>query len=129
MSKTIHWACRAVLAGVLMVMGASPLPAASKPHTVIHVVTVKWKDSASPEQIQQALDGVEKLADHYPGIKNIWIRSIKVEGQASGVTSAFVMEFASEQALRRYSGSKAQREWYKVYLPVRDYSRTFDITN
>jgi hypothetical protein len=39
------------------------------------------------------------------------------------------MEFADEAALKAYSGSDAQKEWYKVYLPIRAKSTTFDITN
>jgi hypothetical protein len=39
------------------------------------------------------------------------------------------MEFASEQALKDYAGSAAQKKWYEVYLPIREASTTFDITN
>jgi hypothetical protein len=39
------------------------------------------------------------------------------------------MEFADEAALKAYSGSPAQKEWYKAYLPIRKESTTFDITN
>ena len=37
--------------------------------------------------------------------------------------------FASEQALTDYADSPAQLEWYKVYMPIREESTTFDITN
>ena len=33
-----------------------------------------------------------------------------------------VMEFADEAALKAYTDSPAQKEWYKVYIPVRDSS-------
>jgi hypothetical protein len=39
------------------------------------------------------------------------------------------MEFESEDALKKYADSPAQKEWYKVYLPVRGESRTHDVTN
>ena len=39
------------------------------------------------------------------------------------------MEFASEDALKKYAESPAQKEWYKVYLPIREESTTHDITN
>jgi len=39
------------------------------------------------------------------------------------------MEFADEAALKAYTGSPAQKEWYQIYLPIRDESTTFDITN
>ena len=118
----------AALLGVLLVGGAiAAYAAVSKPKTVIHVVTVKWKDGTTPAQIQAALDGVDKLAAAYPGIKNVWTRTLKV--QTAGYTHAFVMEFASEAALAQYAGSAAQKEWYKVYLPIRAESTTHDITN
>jgi hypothetical protein len=39
------------------------------------------------------------------------------------------MEFESQDALKKYENSVAQKWWYEVYLPVRDDSRTDDITN
>lgn len=95
------------------------------PKTVIHVVTLDWKDDATDAQKKAALDGVKTLAGKYPGIKRVWLRSIKSQGKQA----AFVMEFESEQALKDYADSDAQKEWYKVYLPVRERSITSDITN
>jgi antibiotic biosynthesis monooxygenase (ABM) superfamily enzyme len=39
------------------------------------------------------------------------------------------MEFASEDALKKYADSPAQKKWYEVYQAVREESRTSDITN
>lgn len=114
----------------LTILGAGALVAANKfgkPTSVIHVVTVRWKKEATPEQIKAALDGVEKVAASYPGIKNVWVKTLKVQGQ--GYNNAFVMEFASKEALDKFTGSEAQKEWYKAYLPIRDQSTTHDITN
>lgn len=117
-------------AAILAILCAGALiAAAGKPKSVIHVVTVKWKAGTTEQQIQAALTGVEKMSAAYPGIKNVWLRSIKVQGPESGVTHAFVMEFESEQSLKSYSESGAQKEWYKLYVPIREESRTFDITN
>lgn len=96
------------------------------PKSVIHVVTVSWKEGTKPEQIQAALDGAQKLPAQYKGITRVWTRTIKAQGDRS---HAIVMEFASEQALKDYTDSDAQKEWYKAYLPIRDRSTTFDITN
>ncbi len=96
------------------------------PHSVIHVVTVSWKADATDDQIKAALDGVKTIAKEYEGVTRVWVRSIKVQGNRS---HAFVMEFASEQALKDYAGSAAQKKWYEVYLPIREASTTFDITN
>lgn len=125
-----------VLTTAFLALGAVNLSAAAEsevaPKSVIHVVTVSWKDDATPEQIQAALDGVRTLADKYDGITRIWLRSIKVQnapGTTVPRTHAFVMEFASEQALIDYAESPEQQEWYKLYLPVREQSTSFDITN
>jgi len=110
----------------LLLFGAANLSAQTEPKTVIHVVTVAWKAGTTPAQIQAALDGVKALPASFKGITRVWTKTVKVQG---GAANAFVMEFASEQALKDYSGSDAQKEWYKSYLPIRERSTTFDITN
>ncbi len=112
---------------VLAVAGAALLSAApSKPKTVIHVIQVQWKSSATPAQIEKAIKAVETM--NYPGLKNVWTRAIKMQ-LPEGYKSIFVMEFASEQALKDYADSPAQKAWYEVYMPIREESRTSDITN
>jgi hypothetical protein len=113
--------------------GLSAAQSADKmPKSVIHVVTVAWKESATPQQIQAALDGVKALPAKYPGITRVWTKTVKVQNPAGAqkkVTHAFVMEFADEAAFKGYTDSPAQLEWYKVYLPIRESSTTHDITN
>ncbi|MDB6094525.1 MAG: Stress responsive alpha-beta barrel domain protein [Verrucomicrobia bacterium] len=124
----------APLLSLLVLTFASSLASAADtaPKSVIHVVTLAWKDGATPEQIQAALDGVKALPAAFPGITHVWVKSIKVQN-AKGIekpkTHAFVMEFADEAALKAYADSPAQKEWYKTYLAVRGQSTTFDITN
>ncbi|MEY4940712.1 MAG: hypothetical protein RIQ93_2447 [Verrucomicrobiota bacterium] len=113
-------------AGLILFGAATASAAQSNPKSVIHVVTVSWKPGTTPAQIQAALDGVKALPSQYKGITRAWIKSIKVQG---GKANAFVMEFADEAALKGYADSPAQKEWYKVYLPIRSESTTFDITN
>lgn len=116
------------LLGAALFAGTS-LPAQTAdaaPKTVIHVVTVKWKADTTPEQIQAALDGAKALPAAYPGIKHVWVRAIKVQGDKS---HAIAMEFADEAALKAYTDSAAQKKWYEVYIPIRGQSQTFDITN
>ena len=117
-----------LLTAALLAFSANTLSAQTQtaPKTVIHVVTVKWKTDATPKQIQAALDGVKALPAAYPGITRVWTKSIKVQG---GKANAFVMEFKDEAALKDYADSPAQKEWYKVYLAIREESTTFDITN
>ena len=130
MKRKIHWKTLAAVTAALGIFAAGALfGQMTKPESVIHVVTVKWKGDASEEQIAKALKGVGTIAETYDGVTRVWTRSIKAQGGESGVTAAFVMEFKNEQALKDYAGSDAQKKWYEVYLPVRELSRTFDITN
>ena len=110
----------------LMSLGAATVSAQTAPKSVIHVVTVSWKAGTTPEQIKAALDGAQALPAQYKGITHVWTKSIKVQG---GKANAIVMEFVDEAALKDYTDSPAQKEWYKVYLPIRQESTTFDITN
>jgi antibiotic biosynthesis monooxygenase (ABM) superfamily enzyme len=116
-----------LLAATLLSLGAVTAGAAdTAPKSVIHVVSVKWKAEATPEQIKAALDGVQALPKAYPGITRVWTNTIKKQGDWSAV---FVMEFADEAALKAYADSNAQKEWYKAYLPIRQSSNSHDITN
>ncbi len=99
---------------------------ATAPKSVIHIVTVNFKEGTTPAQIKAAVDGVQKLPAAYPGITRVWTRAIKNQTEMSHI---FVMEFASEQALKDYSDSPAQKEWYKVYTDIRARSVTSDVTN
>jgi hypothetical protein len=112
--------------GALIVAAAFLLAAPMKPKSVVHVITVQWKSDATPEQIAKAIKGVETM--NYPGLKNVWTKPIKMQ-LPDGYKSIFVMEFESEQALKDYASSPAQKAWYDVYMPIREESRTSDITN
>jgi len=104
----------------------------TSPKSVIHVVTVAWKKTATPEQIQAAIDGVHALPAAYKGITRVWTKAIKVQnpkGAEIAKTHVLVMEFADEDALKNYTDSPAQKEWYKSYIAARQTSTTYDITN
>src|SRR5678815_3148995 len=94
--------------------------------TLMHVVTVAFKEGTTPEQIQAALDGAQKLPSQFPRVTRVWTKTVKAQGNR---THAIVMEFASGQALKDYAGSDAQKEWYRVYEGIGEASTTFDITN
>ncbi len=105
---------------------------ATSPKTVIHVVTVAWKDGTTPEQIKAAIDGVQKLPAQFKGITRVWTKAIKVQNPPDATVKkshVFAMEFADAAALEAYEGSPAQLEWYKTYLAIRETSTTYDISN
>ena len=101
---------------------------AQSPSTVLHIINVKWKVDATPEQIKAAVEAAHQLPAKFPGIKRVWTKNIKYQGQ-EGYKQAIVMEFESEAALKKYADSPAQKWWYELYLPIREESHTHDITN
>jgi antibiotic biosynthesis monooxygenase (ABM) superfamily enzyme len=118
------------ISGAILVFGAGLLTGANhfgKPKSVVHVVTVRWKADSTEDQRQAALKGVEKMAAELPGIKNVWLKTLKVQGD--NYNNAFVMEFQDEAAFKAYADAPAHQEWNKVYLAIRDQSTTHDITN
>jgi hypothetical protein len=116
----------ALAAGVMMATGLRAADTA--PKTVIHVITIQWKAAATPAQIEKAIKSAEALPSEYPGITRVWAKAIKKQ-LPDGYTHVIVMEFASEDALQKYADSAAQKKWYEVYMPIREESRTSDITN
>ena len=124
MSKTakslVLTAAASVIFGAGILVGAHHI---EKPKSVIHVVTLDWADEATEADKKAALDGEANM--NYPGLKRVWLSSIKSQTKQA----AFAMEFESEKALADYADSEAQKEWYKLYLPVRKQSVTSDITN
>ena len=98
-----------------------------QPKTVIHVVTIQWKDGATEAEKQAVYDGVRRMAGEIPGIHNVWTNPIKVQGD--GYSGAFVMEFESKEALDAYAKNPAHADWMKVYAPAHKESTTHDITN
>jgi uncharacterized protein (DUF1330 family) len=115
----------AIFAG-LVLMTSSMFAAPGKPKSVIHVITIQWKAGTTDAQIAKALKAAETM--NYPGLKNVWTRPIKMQLD-EGYKNIIVMEFESEEALKNYADSPAQKAWYEVYMPIRGESRTHDITN
>ena len=97
------------------------------PSTVLHIVTVQWKADSTDAQQTAALEGVKTMAAQTPGIKNIWIKKIKV--QPAEMSTVFAMEFENKAAFDRYTDAPAHKAWEKLYLPIREKSTTHDVTN
>ena len=125
-----------IVAAVMLAFGA--VNRFGAPHSVIHVVTILWKEDSTPEQQQAALEGVKKMAAEIPGIKNIWMKPLKVQGRGPATKdgkpgrpydSAFVIEFADQAAADRYVDHPAHLEWNKTYLTIRQESTSHQITN
>ncbi|MBI5281780.1 MAG: Dabb family protein [Candidatus Solibacter usitatus] len=143
MQTTVRLRQAVSAAVVLVALGATIGVAANKygkPKTIVHVVTLYYKDGTTEEQKKTVLEGIEKMAGEVPGIRNVWLKSVKVQGSVQikdaegklvnkNITDAFVMEFENEAAFKAYDDHPAHRAWEKVYVPLRGQSRSYDITN
>jgi hypothetical protein len=124
MKKLIPAVVAFTLLTVGLLIGANTFNA---PPTILHVITVKWKADSTPQQQQAAIDAIRKMAADVPGLKNIWVKKIKV--QPAEYNATFAMEFESKAAFDAYTNSAAHKAWEKIYLPLREESHTQDITN
>ena len=97
------------------------------PQSVLHVITVKWKDDATDAQKKAAVDGVKTMAAAVPGITNVWVKTLKV--QPSGYNAVIAIEFKDEAAFKAYTDNPAHKKWEEVYVPVRQQSTTHDVSN
>ena len=96
-----------------------------QPKSILHIITVQWKADSTPEQRQAAIDGVKTMASQIPGITNVWLKKIKVQGK----DNVIVMEFKDQAAFDAYTDHPAHKKWEEIYLPIREQSQTHDITN
>ncbi len=98
-----------------------------KPKTVIEVVTIRWAAEAAPEQRRAALEGVDKMAAEVPGVKNVWLRPLRL--QPRDFMSGFAIEFDDQAAAERFSKHPAHDAWNKAFLPLIEESRTQQFSN
>lgn len=128
--KPAVWKAAIGMTAVLAVFGAGYLSGANayqKPKSIIHLVTIKWTEDSTPEQRKSVIDGVEKMAAEIPGIKNIWLKPIRV--QPRDYNAVFAIEFEDQAAADRYAKHPAHDAWNKIYLPIHGESRSQQVTN
>ena len=97
------------------------------PKTIIHVSVIQWKEGISAAQKKQALDGVKDMAAKIPGMKNVWIKALRV--QPEDYQDAFVIEFENQAAADRYAKDPAHDAWTEAFARIREASLSPQITN
>ena len=128
------------IAGLALTLTAGAALAQNKfgqPKSILHIVTVLWKEDATEAQKVKAVDGVKEMAAKIPGVTNVWVKTVKVQGRGPGKNgqpgrpydALFVMEFKDQAAFDSYADHPAHRAWEKVYLEIREQSTTHDASN
>jgi heme-degrading monooxygenase HmoA len=118
--------------GVLLSVGAMLAMSASgaePPRKVLrHIVLYKFKESVTPEQVQEVIEAFSALPkkintiigyEHGPNVSH--------EGKSDGLTYGFVVTFASEKDLSDYIAHPAHAEYVKVVRDRREKVVVFDL--
>ena len=117
----------------LSLFGAGALVGANqykKPASLVHVITFKRKDGMdTPENLNKVRQATETLASECPGLTNVWMKAVKVQGPDENFKHAIVMEFKDQAAFTAYADHPSHKKWEAAYMPLRGESRTHDITN
>ncbi len=100
-------------------------PAADAPYR--HVVLFKFKDSATPEQVQGVEKAFIELAKKVETVKGFeWGNNVSPEGKNDGFTHCFLVTFADKAGLDVYLPHPAHAEFVSVLKPTLDKVCVFD---
>jgi hypothetical protein len=98
------------------------MPMATAPDSVLrHVVYFSFKESASPENIQEVVDEFRNLQNEIPGIESFeWGLNSSPEGLNQGLTHAFTLTFHSDAARNAYLPHPAHKAFGDILGPYLD---------
>jgi Stress responsive A/B Barrel Domain len=98
-----------------------------QPKSVIHLVVYKWRNTTSQDDKDKALGGLKTLAAQIPGIKNIWLKTMR--NQIRDFDGVYAIEFASQEAAADYAESPKHETWRKRWEELRENSLSFQVSN
>jgi hypothetical protein len=98
-----------------------------QPKTVLAISLIKFNPGVSDAQGQKVIDGVKDMAAKIPGIKNIWIKTARMEPRDFDAT--IVIEFVDRAAADRYAESPIHDAWSKQLQQIRLTSISPQVTN
>ena len=86
---------------------------------LFHVVALKFKPGATPEQVKGVEQAFEGLKQRIPQIKSLkWGTNVSPEKHDKGFTHGFILSFASDADRDAYLVHPAHKEFGKVLGPV-----------
>ena len=100
---------------------ARPAAGGAKGDRLYHVVSLKFKKSATKDQIKAVEEAFVGLKEKIPGITSLtWGTNVSPEKHDKGFTHCFVLTFASEKDRNAYLPHPAHAAFGKVLGPVMD---------
>lgn len=95
--------------------------AADAKGSLYHVVSIKFKADAKPEQIKAVEEAFRALKEKIPGITSLhWGTNVSPEKLNKGFTHCFVLTFASDKDRDAYLTHPEHRAFGRVLGPVLD---------
>jgi hypothetical protein len=116
-----------VFAGGVLVGQQTKAHLVGQPKTIIHFVSLKFRPGVSDAERTQAIAGIKTMAAQIPGIKNVWLKTIRVQPQ--DFNAVFAIEFVNQDAADDYRDHPAHAAWEKQYLGLRENSLSGQATN
>ena len=105
----------------------TPVNRFGQPKTILSISLLKFRPGVSDADKRAAIDGVRTLAGQIPGIKNIWLKTSRM--QPRDFDAAFVIEFVSRDAADDYAESPLHDAWSKKLQVIRETSLSPQVTN
>jgi hypothetical protein len=128
MSKTARFFAGVVFASAVFASGyVAGQNRFGQPKTIIHLVEIKWNPGVSDAQKQDVIAGIRDMAAKIPGIRNVWLKSDRLEPR--DFSWAYAIEFRDRDAADAYAESTLHEAWEKRYVPLRFTSISVQVTN
>jgi len=121
MMKTLLALFTGLLALSLLALAAADRDTKTPKLRLRHVVSLKFKDSATTEQIKQVEDAFAALETRIPVVSSLkWGTNVSPEKLNKGFTHCFLLVFKSDQDRDDYLVHPAHKEFGKLLGPVLD---------
>jgi hypothetical protein len=117
----------ATLGGLTAILAGAATAADTSSKVLRHVVMYKFRDDATPAQVQKVIDtfaGLPKQVDTIVGFEHG--PNVSQEGKSEGFTHCFVVTFRDEAGLKKYIDHPAHAAYVEVVKPVREKVIVFD---
>ncbi|MCI0535763.1 MAG: Dabb family protein [Verrucomicrobiales bacterium] len=113
--------CAALVAGLSILALAAEKSSEPKSSKLRHVVSFKFKDGTTKQQIKEVEDAFRSLKKSIPEIAEFeWGTNNSPEGRNKGCTHGFILTFKSEKDRDTYLPHPAHKEFGKLVGPLLD---------